>query len=98
VGAPFSPAAAMPNNLQPRASVRGVGPRRSKAEWAEARAAALREQARTLRFEPSAGAAHRARHKPEQIAHLHAEAAKFDRIARALRKREPASQGAHDER
>lgn len=60
---------------------------RTKAEWAQARAQELREEARKLQFQPSFGSQGKAARKYEQVAHLRREAARFDRMASAFRKK-----------
>lgn len=63
---------------------------RSKADWAQAKADQFREQARSLRYESSAGSTFKARGKYECIRRLQNEAARFDQIAMRLRKAQPA--------
>lgn len=68
----------------------GAPPRvyyRTKAEWAEARAKDLRDQARTLQFQPTFGIPGKAARKYEQVANLRREASKFERMAATFRKK-----------
>jgi hypothetical protein len=59
----------------------------SKAEWAEARAKELRAEATRLRYQPSFGQTIRAMRKFNAVSDLQREAARFERMAAAFRKK-----------
>ncbi|CAN7388300.1 hypothetical protein LJR143_002172 [Pseudoxanthomonas sp. LjRoot143] len=59
----------------------------TKAGWAAAQAADARALATDLRYRSSAGSSIKARRKFERIAHLEAEAARFDRMAARFEER-----------
>ena len=60
---------------------------RSKAEWAASKADEFRSTAAKMRYRSSGGSFSRAARKGQAMAHLHSEAARFDRMAASYRAR-----------
>ena len=58
---------------------------KTKADWADARAAELRAQVQKLRYETSNGSTSKARQKFECIANLNREAMRYENMARHYR-------------
>jgi hypothetical protein len=58
---------------------------RTKAEWAAAKASELRQQARQLRFQSSAGSYIKAARKARSVNHLDAQAHRYERLAARFR-------------
>lgn len=78
--------------FEPRSGARVTDPSprknyATKAEWAAAQATELRSRIRELRYRSSGGSTARARRKYESIAHMEAEAARFESIAARFRER-----------
>lgn len=59
----------------------------TKAEWAEAQASNLRDQAHALRYQSSEGVSWKAARKFEAVARMEQEACRFDSMARTFRRK-----------